>query len=141
MTTAEQTNMGLPSVDEINRIIGEWDGAKIINETDYNFMVYRWENREQVDCYLSQFRYHESWDWLMPVVEKIESVHIEAHGRFGVYICSNNCTIQGSKFNSEKRSDAYYFDIYSVTKIHATWLAVKEFIIWHNAYITQNTHQ
>lgn len=63
-----------------------------------------------------KLEYHTSFDWLMPVVEKIEglgyTVHIE-----GSYckIGDMNAVI----------SDA--------DKIEVTWLAVVEFIQWHNA--------
>lgn len=85
---------------------------------------------------LEDLKYHESWDALMPVVEKIETIQMEKHGYFAVYISSNNCTIEGTKYTPELRDEVYHFYIYSVTKINATWHAVKEFIRWYNERLT-----
>jgi len=80
------------------------------------------------------FKYHSSWDWLMPVVNKIESIVDLYHGHFGVYINSNNCTIQSIKFRSDEMTDPpYYFsDHYSESKIESTYNAILNFIKWYN---------
>lgn len=71
----------------------------------------------------------------MPVVEKIESIQMEKHGYFAVYISSNNCTIEGTKYKPELRDEVYHFYVYSVSKIHATWCAIHAFIQWYNQQI------
>lgn len=119
-------------VQQSNELIARFMGAKIVNDTDYNYVVYGFPKKEPGDCYLRQMKYHSRWEWLMPVVEKIESIQMEKHGYFGVHIHSNACTIQGTKFRSELRDEVYYFDIYSVTKLNATWHAVTQFIKWYN---------
>jgi len=81
------------------------------------------------------YEFHSSWDWLMPVVEKIESIKDEYHGRFGVHISSNTCTIQATNFRSNERmaEPPYYFITVTVnTKLDATWLVVVQFIKWYN---------
>lgn len=77
-------------------------------------------------------RYFNEWDWLMPVVEKIESLWTEVDGHFGVYICSNGCTIQGVKFRSDFEPFGYFMQMNGHTKIQATWKAAVAFIEWHN---------
>ncbi len=68
----------------------------------------------------NDLKYHSSWDWLMPVVEKIEKTH-----------CIN---IEYTTCNIADPANGYE-DIISTsekTKIEATWKAVIEFINWYN---------
>lgn len=78
-------------------------------------------------------KYHSSWDWLMPVVEKIEAMQTEFDGYFGVHICSNGCTIAGTRLNTttENPHYAYFNDIIHESKILATWYCVVQFIQWY----------
>ena len=82
------------------------------------------------------FKFHSSWIWLMPVVEKIESIHDDFHGYFGVHICSNSCVIQGTNLRTDPENfhQAYFSEHYGDNKIQATWLAVVSFIKWWNEY-------
>ena len=66
-------------------------------------------------------KYNSSWDWLMPVVEKIESLG------FRVEIIGLTCSIYT---NSEEN---IYVDEPAMTKTEATWQAVVEFIKWYNS--------
>lgn len=79
--------------------------------------------------------YHNSWDTLMSVIEKIESTWDPFHGYFGIHICSNSCGIQGSKLRLDKNNPRYaYSDMqYERNKITATWIAITNFIKWYNA--------
>lgn len=81
-----------------------------------------------------QLAYHSSWSWLMPVVEKIEATQTEFDGYFGVHICSNGCTIAGTRLNTsiENPHYAYFNDITHESKLSSTWLAVIQFIQWYN---------
>lgn len=67
-------------------------------------------------------KYHISWDWLMPVVEKIEGLS----GSMSVYIYKDGCQIEG-RFNGYNKTER------AKTKIEATYKAVVEFIKWYNA--------
>ena len=62
--------------------------------------------------------FHSSWDWLMPVIEKIESLN------HPVYINSNNCVI----YEKVGRNHGWFIDNYADTKIEATWISCVEFI-------------
>lgn len=83
--------------------------------------------------YEGGLKYKESWDWLMPVVEKIESLY---EGNIIVKIAFNNCSISictqyylahdemvfnGIEFHKEE------------TKIKSVWKTVVEFIKWYNS--------
>ncbi len=84
------------------------------------------------------FKYHSLWEWLIPVVEKIESIKDSHHGHFGVHISSNNCTIQATNFRPDKpmANPPHYFSDFTLnTKIDSTYRAVVEFIKWYNNMI------
>lgn len=73
---------------------------------------------------INDCRYHSSWDWLMPVVERIESLGYEVTIRgeiVNIYI--PNC----EDFGATQK-----------TKIGSTWLAVVEFIKWYNKNILKH---
>ena len=84
---------------------------------------------------VEELLYHKSFDWIMPVVDQIESIKDEYHGRFGVYISSNTCTIQATNFRPDKRipDPPHYFDMATAdTKLDAVWHVVVRFIKWYN---------
>ena len=81
------------------------------------------------------YQYDIDWNWLMKVVEKIESVKDSYHGRFGVYISSNSCTIQSTNFRSDKpiaNPSYYYDDVIFNSKLESTYNAVVRFINFYN---------
>tara|TARA_R110000851_G_scaffold248445_2_gene400962 strand:+ start:1427 stop:2317 length:891 start_codon:yes stop_codon:yes gene_type:complete len=88
-------------------------------------------------------KYDTSWDWLMPVVEKIESIKDEHHGRFGVYIASNGCTIQAIKFISDKMSEPpmYFSDATLNTKLESTYYCVIKFIEFYNKHLKNKENE
>lgn len=87
-------------------------------------------NKPYADIDLLKF--NSSWDWLMTVIERVENISRDPlHGKFGVYIGSNCCTIQGSKMLTNVYK-VYFQDHYASTKIEATWVAIVNFIEWHN---------
>lgn len=80
-------------------------------------------------------KYDTSWDWLMPVVEKIESL------KFRVKICG--FTSFGKQYNEchIKKNDSEGLYVYNhegigyELKIEAVWIAIIEFIQWHSNQI------
>ena len=71
-----------------------------------------------------------SWDWLMPIVEKIEGLG------YITSITTGSCVIcAGAEL--EKREDISLFSWHSGvnynTKLHNTYEAVVEFIRWYNS--------
>lgn len=70
--------------------------------------------------------FHNSWDWLMPVVEKIESLD------FVVTTKLNSCFIK--EFEHEINNKAIWRGKHhsKTSKIEATYKAVIDFINWYN---------
>lgn len=80
------------------------------------------------------FKPHEKWEILMPVVEKIEALKdVSIYYGFGVTIRPNSCAIEC--YEAGRQHGTIYQTPYGFTpdsKIHATWLAIVDFIQWHN---------
>jgi len=90
------------------------------NEEDYP------ETPHDGSCWkFNELRYHSSWDWLMPVVEKIEEIG-ETSKRYGTL-----CTIDTNHIRIGKITLDHKVKDYS-TKIEGTWLAAVEFIKDYN---------
>ena len=66
------------------------------------------------------FKYHKSWDWLMPVVDKIDK--LVPNGRTFIEYTEDLWWVNLDKAWAESR----------VSKIDATYKAVVEFIKWYN---------
>jgi len=78
--------------------------------------------------WLSQFKYHSSWDWLMPVVEKIETEQgciIEMWLSLG-----KGCKI--NRLQSKSEGGILHFANESNSLIEAVCQSVVEFIKWYN---------
>lgn len=70
--------------------------------------------------------FHTSWDWLMPVVEKIERDHVI---QFEVIMYSSSIAI--NKWNPTNRTyDTFIYEVGN--KIQATYKSVIEFIKFYN---------
>lgn len=112
---------------EVNKLIAIFMGWKCSNNKD----CWTTENKSHV----TGLAFHSSWDWLMPVVEKIEAIKDLYHGHFGVHIVSNTCTIQSINFRPDEMTaePPYYFNCVTLnTKIESTYLMVIRFIKWYN---------
>ena len=78
----------------------------------------------------SMMKYHTSWEWLMPVVEKIEYLG------FDCLIGLNTCTIikNGRSYN-EFESTHIVNETSRISKIQGTCIDIGKFIEWHNARV------
>ena len=114
---------------EGNKLIAEFMGGKY--DKDTNFPIHPndiWlPTHGIVNCATIEsgngriIQYHTSWDWLMPVVEKIENFND------GCTLCiieDERCHIN-TQTNFEVDSVGY-------TKIEAVYNAIIEFIKWYN---------
>lgn len=103
--------INLPRKDNGNRLIAEFMGLDVL----YDNMV---KHETAEPNMVTLMKYHTSWDWLMPVVEKIE---VLGHGvtiyRKGCQINDVFCTVKG--FNH-------------LSKIGETYKAIIKFITWYN---------
>ena len=71
------------------------------------------------------YHYDTSWDWLMPVVEKIESLG------WDIEIIKNSCAIRcGNKPNR-------FFETLTICdlKMEAVWSSIVKFIKWYNQQV------
>ena len=84
---------------------------------------------------VDELQFHKSWDWLMPVVEKIESIEDDSlpyisfsKNNFSVTIRNSSCQIISGDYG-----DTDWFDRFSEgSKIKSVYKAVVEFIKWYN---------
>jgi hypothetical protein len=105
-----------------NKLIAEFMGAKRmphnskLTPTLYEFpeSIGNTNTHKWATDYLI---YHKSWDWIMPVVEKIENLG------YIVSITGHNCRIEG---------DHVLFTSIRYNKMHSTHETVLEFIQWYN---------
>jgi hypothetical protein len=115
---------------EGNKLIAEFMNFSVSDHTILpdRLVWYDWDGPREV-------LYHSSWDWLMPVVEKIENL--------GYYVNILTYTTDGSniefgcqitKYNEE---DYQYKNLplkfsFGKTKLEETYLQTIEFIKWYN---------
>lgn len=85
----------------------------------------------------SDYEYNpSSWESLMSVVEKIESIRDIRQDRFVSHIGHNFCSIHSTRFRpNEHATNAYYNDSYGKNKKSAVHDAIVAFVNWHNINI------
>lgn len=80
-----------------------------------------------------ELKFHKSWDWLMLVVDKIETYLADG---CNVDISYNTCTIcvvVGNDFKGYTENDGFDIVITSNSKTEATYSACIEFVKWFNS--------
>ena len=116
---------------ENNKLIAEFLSVKIHPcETIEKFKFLPIEERGLYNGYfIDELKYHEDWNWLMEVVEKIESLEIfDRMGRFNIN--TKNFDENYTSFITDKDED--FIQCEGETKIEAVYSAVVEFIKWYN---------
>lgn len=116
---------------ENNKLIAEFLSIKIHPcETIENFKFLPIEERGLYNGYfIDALKYHEDWNWLMEVVEKIESLEIfDRMGRFNIN--TKNFDENYTSFITDKDED--FIQCEGETKIKAVYNACVEFIKWYN---------
>ena len=80
---------------------------------------------------IRDLKYHHSWDWLMPVVEKIESLdkNERVTHTYSVDITGNGTTIQPNMWSGERWMIRHNS---RNNRLWNTWLSVIDFIKWYN---------
>ena len=124
-------------MEENNKLIAEFLGWEKIYLEGYVEYILPESLADPIYKLDSRFilEFDSNWNWLMEVVEKIESIKDSYHGRFGVYISSNSCTIQSTNFRPDKpipNPPHYYDNIVLNTKIESTYYSVLNFINFYN---------
>lgn len=84
---------------------------------DDNLLIEKFINNEAhiPQSVVRYLRHNTSWEWLMLAVEKIESLNIVGH-RYEVFISSNRCCIQDTKFRSDiiEEPPLYFSEHYTI---------------------------
>ena len=109
---------------ENNKLIAEFMGAEMIVTNYHGINIIKFPDESTKD--LRGLKYNSSWDWLMPVVERIESIK-----PFIVTIDRNGCWI-GEYFGEFTQNQITFHHESEGNKITIIWLAVVEFIKWYN---------
>ncbi len=122
---------------EANKLIANFMGVEIGKE------LYSWRIGCTEPLRSDHLAYDKSWGWLMPVVEKIESLNVKVFGDeikyFAFTIQNKYCIIMGH--TNVRQPGCYYQTPYGFvpdSKIHAVWLAVNEFLEWYNKNVEVN---
>ena len=104
--------MKTQEIESGNKLIAEFMGCPYhMNDEDCEYYEVWHDELIPVDS----LEYHTKWDWLMPVVEKIEK-----ELGFDVIITLYSCMIGDT-------ADGFRED-----KISSTWWAIVKFITWYN---------
>ena len=101
-----------------NKLIAEFMGMTYGDPNDNSVMIQMTHQGNEV-VPIESMEYHSSWDWLMPVVEEIESMGYE------VIIAESRCKI---KHNTDHSIDELLNVDIIGTKQAAVYQAVLEFI-------------
>ena len=134
------------SIEESNKLIAEFmDNWFEKTNRDDTFIeignaVPNSEDRETFLYWLDDLEFHTSWDWLMPVVEKIENLKLGDIDPFNdgdIHLDCEPCVEISNKYcniflQATMRVVDNFFDRGGNSKIEATYIAVTEFIIWYN---------
>jgi hypothetical protein len=129
-------------------LIAEFMGAKYSMTVGWEFSMF---GSVYSNCY-NTLRFHSSWDWLMPVVEKIGTLTVKGYVKspisdnkkykvimsFGVNISKSQCTISRDILPQYYGTERDFLDLYDCfnidkPKIEIVWLSIIAFIKWYNA--------
>ena len=121
----------MEDIIEGNKLIAEFMGTK--RGTRYLDEDVSVSGQFEMLCSASELQYHISWDWLMPVVERImdlcdKQTTFICH-RFFIGVSSVNIKIEDMQRNFHQ-FDAYIINRSS--RISAVYQVCVEFIEWYN---------
>ena len=108
---------------ENNKIIAEFMNLNLYKSFWYKSNI----ATEKQICKENNLKFHSDWNWLMEVVEKIESIE---YGIYQVDILQEGCKIlERCRLLIDNRVGKLESD---TTKIESVYLACVEFIKWYN---------
>ena len=125
-----KTSNTMVDIVEGNKLIAEFMGIRFNNGNAYDsngntYMRFRSWNNDMArnEFFRLNKLYHNSWDWLMPVVETIESLGYE------FIITESRSKI---KHNTDHSIDIVCMRDAIESKQQSVYLTVVEFIQWYN---------
>jgi hypothetical protein len=114
-----------------NEMVALFDGRKKTMMDGYTW----WSDHKDHDPFNWQsenLRYHSDWNWLMGVVDKIESMGDNDSTRYNVGIEINSCVI--TKWDDGQKDESFIVGQEdAANKIEAVFYAVIDFIARHNS--------
>lgn len=109
--------MAQEQILEGNKLIAEFMGGELLEGRQNNVFWFK-EHHHVLTAHKAinqhAFKYHSSWDWIMPVVEKINASHT-------VKIKNNTCSI---RLIVEETTES--------TLIKSVWKVVVEYVKYYN---------
>ena len=142
----------------INAEIAKFMGAETLDESSgllnpslCLLMMHPLKNANKVYVSKTELKYHSSWDWLMPVVNKIANdvrfkgrfhvhgfpINVTISGHGGAFIAINTGNCAGEEYTGEKNiADTLNLnycinDVEMEYKpIELTWIAISRFMEW-----------
>lgn len=118
-----------------NELIAEFMGMPTIPDPARNNEL-KWDfqgSNKLIFCISShELKYRTSWDWLMPVVEKIESLGHDTNINGFTLTKSHRCSIEHKDFGYHQ------FSHNAQTKIEAVYKAVIQIIEWYDQQKTSS---
>lgn len=127
------TQSNEPMIIEMNRAICEFmgwefrpDGGDWFKAYHDGHLMWAESGKGLNEILLEGFKFHEDWNKLMPVVEKIRGMgyHIEI-------TISVDCSVEILKLRGDPEKDVLRIIAYS-TPINAVYTSVYQFITWYN---------
>jgi len=126
-----------------NELIAEFMGLrvyKISSGNCYGVLANGKPAKHPTKRHESHLRYSSSWDWLMPVVEKIESIGYATKIRYEAFTQGEEMGYHDIEIFTLNENNGYLrvaCCTERIPKIQAVYKAVVEFIKWYN---TQKTN-
>lgn len=121
----------MKTTEQNNRMIAEFMGGKFYGQTQFiinkNEVWLPFHGVCRLDTNGKRVSYHTSWNWLMPVVEKIES--LEDENRCAKY--NFNC-VQSFVEIIDNETSEEIIEIDLDNKFDSTYQAIVQFIEWYN---------
>ena len=115
---------------EGNKLIAEFMGGEIFTDFDGGYKrVRNIEPNKKTSRYLWNLEYHISWDWIMPVVDKIEKKGCIIEISYSI-VCMCRICIIGKKY--EKAFNIINDNNGGIQPISAVYKSIVEFIKWYN---------
>lgn len=111
---------------ENNKIIAEFMGWDILSNMTYSKVTKgKW-------IVLDKLKFHSNWNWLMELVEKIESINEANDEYYSDYSFTVTNFIQNWTAGFISRENVEIVNVEGLTKIEAVYNACLEFIKWYN---------
>lgn len=107
---------------EGNKLIAEFNGLSYCTKYMYEGWYKNSEHNNRI-CDFDGLKYNTSWDWLMPIVMKIEELGYEVNIK-GIK-CSVNCVLEENPIISYVLGE-------KSKKIELLFTVIVEFIKWYN---------